>query len=373
MRVPRPAMGKTTVSTFGGLSEACLKLRRVMAFIVWKNSKGFIKVLVLKEKRVLITGGAGTIGQALLAHILKSEAPALVKVLDIDGNRLREAGSKFSATTRLEFIQGDICNTDTAQNATQGVDVVFHLAAEKDVVVCEKNPAQALASNFQATRTLFHAANRNGVTDFVFTSSDKAVYPANILGRTKRLSEKFLTGKAIRASRMKSMIVRFGNVLGSNGSVTEIFREQIRRQAPLTLTHPDMTRFIMGKEQAVGLLTQALRTGGHGDTLVMMMPATRVLHLAEAMRSLHLERSGIDLPIEHIGLRPGEKMEEHLMTSEEAQRADTRGNFFIIPALANAVKKETVATVPMSSAATPSLGVEDLKHLLLEYGIMSEK
>lgn len=329
--------------------------------------------MVLKGKRVLITGGAGTIGQALLAHILKSEAPALVKVVDIDGKRLREVQDVTTASAPLDFIQADICNTDAAHNATRDVDVVFHLAAEKDVVVCEQNPAKAIASNFQATRTLFHAANTNGVADFVFTSSDKAVYPANILGRTKLLAEKFLIEQARRSSHMKSIIVRFGNVLGSNGSVTEVFREQIRRQEPLTLTDPGMTRFIMGKEQAVSLLTQALRTGNHGDTLVMNMPAVRVLHLAEAMKLLHLERSGINLPIEHIGLRPGEKMEEHLMTAEETQRADKRDEFFIIPAVKEAVKKEAYNPVPMSSASTPPLGMEDLKRLLLEYGIMSER
>lgn len=302
-----------------------------------------------------------------------SEAPALVKVVDIDGKRLREARDGTTFSTSLDFIQADICNANIAHNVTQGVDVVFHLAAEKDVVVCEQDPAKAIASNFQATRALFHAANTSGVADFVFTSSDKAVYPANILGRTKRLAEKFLTGQARRTSHMKSIIVRFGNVLGSNGSVTEVFREQIKRQQPLTLTHPNMTRFVMGKEQAVSLLAQALRTGDHGDTLVMNMPAVQVLHLAQAMKSLHLERSGIDLPIEHIGLRPGEKMEEHLMTAEEAQRANKRGEFFIIPSAKEAVKKEAYDLVPMSSASTPQLGVEDLKRLLLEYGIMSEK
>ncbi len=262
---------------------------------------------------------------------------------------------------------------DAAQNATKDVDVVFHLAAEKDVVACEQDTAKAIASNFQATRTIFHAANTNGVSDFVFTSSDKAVYPANILGRTKRLAEKFLVGKSRQASRMKSIIVRFGNVLGSNGSVTEVFKAQISRQEPLTLTHPDMTRFIMGKEQAVSLLTQALKTGDHGDTLIMNMPSVRVLHLAEAMKSLHLERSGINLPIEHIGLRPGEKMEEHLMTSEEARRADKRGEFFIISATKKTVKKDVGIPAPTSSASTPHLSVEDLKRLLLEYGIMAEK
>lgn len=317
----------------------------------------------LAGKEILITGGAGTIGQALTAYITKEAPSSLITVIDRDKPSLELLKG---AIPSINVLHTDIRSEDVMREAINGKNAIFHLAAEKDVVFCEKNREEAISTNFWATKSLLSIAQDHGVEQFIFTSSDKAANPSNLMGRTKYLAERLIIKYARRCNNTKFSAVRFGNVLGSSGSVTEIFTNQINNRQPLTITHHDMTRFVMSKKQAVKLLVESMSIAQSGDILVMDMPVAKITDIADVMKAKAKAKE--NLPVVHIGIREGESLSEALMTKAEMLRAQKKGSFFVINGVRSGARESL--SLPEDSSKVLPLRMDQLKHILAEAGVL---
>lgn len=271
------------------------------------------KRMNLKGKRILVTGGTGSFGNALLDALVGVDAQ--VVVFSRDEKKQHEMHLARHSST-IEFVIGDIRDRDKLTSAMRGADFVFHAAALKHVPVGEQFPEEVIATNVLGTKNVLDAAEQTGVQKVINISTDKAVEPINAYGMTKALAEKLV---AARLGNTAYVNLRYGNVLGSRGSVVPLFLDQISRGQPLTITHDAMTRFLMPLEHAVLLVDKCVRDGKNGDLFVIRSPAATVATVADAL-SLHFGR---DLQRRIIGVRPGEKMHEVLLTSEEERRAET--------------------------------------------------
>ena len=277
-----------------------------------------------KGKTILITGGTGTIGIGIASVLLKYD-PASIRLMTNDENSLDRAHQIFADNPRMRFLLGDIRDRKRLMMAMTDVDIVFHAAALKHVYICEYNPFEAVQTNIDGIVNLVDAALANGVQKVIFTSSDKAVNPSNMMGASKLLGEKLVTAANFHKGKHKTVFssVRFGNVLGSRGSVIPLFKSQIDAGGPITITDGDMTRFVISLDQAVNLVFKATECSVGGETFVLKMDAIRVKDLVTAMGG-----NGIKTKI--IGPKPGEKMYEELMTEEEMSRARDLGDMFAI-------------------------------------------
>lgn len=279
----------------------------------------------LKEKSVLITGAAGTIGSGLLKAIL-AEQPKVVRALDHHEHGLFKLQQEIGARVNVRWLLGDIRDVQRLHRAMDGVDVVFHTAALKHVSIGEYNPFEIVQTNLAGLQNIVQAALDCNVGKIIFTSSDKAVNPTNAMGASKLMGERLIIAAQGMRGNVRTIFasVRFGNVLGSNGSVATIFREQIKRGGPVTLTDRRMTRFVMGQEQAVRLVLRAAEISVGGELFVLKMPALRIADLADAMISKLATACG-HLPetieIVEVGSRPGEKLYEELLMEAEMSRA----------------------------------------------------
>jgi len=293
---------------------------------------------LFKSKKVLITGGAGSVGQSLVQEVLKYD-PEIVRILDIDESRQFEFQQKLRRFENVRFLLGDVRDKARLRYAVEDIDVLFHAAALKHVEACEYNPFEAVKTNVVGTQNVIDVAIEEEVGKVIFTSSDKAVNPTNVMGATKLLCERLITAanyyKGARRTVFSS--VRFGNVVGSRGSVMPLFKEQIQTGGPLTITDPEMTRFIMSMPQALNLLFKATGMAQGGEIFIFKMPAVRVSDLAETMiKSLapKLGRAPANVKIKVTGSKPGEKTHEELMTEDEARRAlETEDMFIVLPEL----------------------------------------
>jgi len=295
-----------------------------------KISKKEKKMDTVKGKKILVTGGAGSIGSILVEKLLEYE-PRIVRVFDYDETRLVELKRRLGEREDVRHLVGDIKDKDRLRYAVEGIDIIFHTAALKHVEECEYNPFEAVKTNVVGTQNVIDAAIQEEVEKVVFTSSDKAVNPTNVMGATKLLCERLITAanyyKGARRSVFSS--VRFGNVVGSSGSVIPVFLDQIRRGGPVTLTDPNMTRFIMSGDQAIKLLIKATELARGGEIFIFKMHAIRISELAEVM----IEKFGKGrVEVKVIGKKPGEKLYEELMTENEAERAlETDEMFIVLP------------------------------------------
>jgi FlaA1/EpsC-like NDP-sugar epimerase len=291
---------------------------------------------LFENKNVLITGGAGSVGQELAMEILKYR-PAVVRIFDIDETRQFELEQKLKKFEKARFFIGDVRDKSRLRYAVEDVDIIYHTAALKHVEACEYNPFEAIKTNVLGTQNLIDVAMEEEVSKVIFTSSDKAVNPTNVMGTTKLMCERLMTAanyyKGLRDIVLSS--VRFGNVVGSSGSVTPLFRSQIQAGGPLTVTNPDMTRFIMPMSRALELLFKATEMAQGGEVFIFKMPAVKVSDLANAMIESLAPKCGYDpnrIKIKVIGNKPGEKMYEELMTGDEAGRAlETKDMFIVLP------------------------------------------
>jgi len=284
-----------------------------------------------KDKDILVTGGAGSIGSEIIRQLVKFP---IKRVRAFDNS---EAGlfslSQRVPSDKLRLLVGDIRDKKRLKIAMQDVDIVFHCAALKHVPLSEYNPFEAVATNVLGTQNVLDAAREEGVERFIGVSTDKVVDPANTMGVTKLLSEKLIFNAPIGDSRTLFSCVRFGNVLDSSGSVVPIFKNQIQRGGPVTLTSEEMVRFFMSIPEAVNLVLQAAKTTRGREIFIFKMKALKIKDLAEVMieelaaRFSHEPQS---IKIETIGIRPGEKLYESLMTDEEAKRAVEMDNLFIL-------------------------------------------
>ncbi len=280
------------------------------------------------DKVVLITGGTGSFGNAAVTRFLQTGARE-IRVFSRDEKKQEDMRISYG-TSRLRFYIGDVREPSSLADAMVGVDYVFHAAALKQVPSCEFYPLEALRTNSIGADNVMSAAMDCGVKRLVVLSTDKAVYPINAMGISKAMMEKLMVARSrIAVDRGTTMCgTRYGNVMASRGSVIPLFIDQMKRGEPLTITDPQMTRFMMSIEDAVDLVLFAFEHGGSGDILVQKAPAATIATLAEALKRVF--RS--DSPIRVIGTRHGEKLYETLLTREERARSEDMGRYYRVPA-----------------------------------------
>jgi UDP-N-acetylglucosamine 4,6-dehydratase len=283
---------------------------------------------MFQDKVLLITGGTGSFGNAVLSHFLHSDF-AEIRIFSRDEKKQEDMRLAFS-NDMLKFHIGDVRDYESVYDALRGVDYVFHAAALKQVPSCEFYPMEAIKTNVIGAENVMRAAIDNGVRRCVVLSTDKAVYPINAMGLSKAMMEKVMVAKSRLCDPDRTVLcaTRYGNVMASRGSVIPRFIQQLQEGRPLTLTDPAMTRFLMSLTESVDLVLYAFKHARPGDIFVQKAPASTVGDLAEALRQL-LQR---DNPVKVIGTRHGEKLYESLVSREEMARAEDLGGHYRIPA-----------------------------------------
>ncbi len=290
----------------------------------------------LDNKRVFITGCCGTVGAELCRQLLNGPYN-IGELVGIDNNEseLFFLEQTFSNKGNTRFFLADVRDFEKMSRAMREVDVVFHTAAFKHVILCERSPFEAVQTNIMGVQNIISAAIENRVKKVIFTSSDKAVNPTNVMGTSKLMGERIMTAanSNLRGDGPIFTSTRFGNVLGSRGSVIPIFREQILKGGPVTLTDPEMTRFIMSIREAVRLVIDSSRLACGGEVLITKMPVIRIKDLADVMIEELAPIFGHrpeKIPVEVIGIKPGEKMYEELMNLEEPRRTWELDRYFVV-------------------------------------------
>lgn len=278
--------------------------------------------------KLLITGGTGSFGNAVLNRFLYTDIEE-IRIFSRDEKKQDEMRKRY-AHSKLKFYIGDVRDYQSVLNATRGVDFIFHAAALKQVPSCEFHPMEAVKTNVIGTENVLEAALQNAVQRVVCLSTDKAVYPINAMGISKAMMEKVMVAKSRNVDPEKTVIcgTRYGNVMASRGSVIPLFVDQIRAGKAITVTDPNMTRFMMTLGDAVDLVLYAFEHGNNGDLFVQKAPAATIETLARALTDLMDEA---DYPIHEIGTRHGEKLYEVLLSREEMASAEDRGDYFRIP------------------------------------------
>lgn len=327
-------------------------------------------------KTLLITGGTGSFGNAVLKRFLQSGL-AEIRIFSRDEKKQDDMRKVYSHP-KLKFYLGDVRDYQSVLNATRGVDYIFHAAALKQVPSCEFHPMEAVKTNVVGTENVLEAAIQNQVKRVVCLSTDKAVYPINAMGISKAMMEKVMVAKSRYAEDDKTVIcgTRYGNVMASRGSVIPLFIQQIRAGKALTLTDPNMTRFMMTLSDAVDLVLHAFEHGNNGDIFVQKAPAATVDTLARALTGL-LNKP--DHPIEVMGTRHGEKLFEALLSREEMACAEDMGQYYRIPPdlrdlnyakFVEQGEEKISRSQDYNSHNTERLDVEGMRKLLLKLEFM---
>jgi UDP-N-acetylglucosamine 4,6-dehydratase len=276
---------------------------------------------------LLITGGTGSFGNAVLQRFLKTDHFAEIRVFSRDEKKQDDMRNRLKSD-KLRFYIGDVRDYDSVELATRGVDYIFHAAALKQVPSCEFFPMQAVKTNVEGTHNVIRAAGKNSVQKVICLSTDKAAYPINAMGISKAMMEKVAIAESRNLKNTTVCLTRYGNVMASRGSVIPLFINQLKSNEALTVTDPNMTRFLMSLHDAVNLVLFAFEHGKSGDLFVNKAPASTIGDLAQAIKEL----SGQDNEIKVIGTRHGEKLYETLCTREEMIKAEDMGDFYRIPA-----------------------------------------
>jgi UDP-glucose 4-epimerase len=281
---------------------------------------------MFKNKKLLITGGTGSFGNAVLRRFLDSDIGE-IRILSRDEKKQDDMRKRL-ASPKLKFYIGDVRDPQSVLSAVRGVDYIFHAAALKQVPSCEFHPLEAVKTNVIGTENVLEAAIACGVERVVCLSTDKAVYPINAMGISKAMMEKVAVAKSRGSDSTVICVTRYGNVMASRGSVIPLFVEQIRAGKPLTITDPNMTRFMMTLDDAVDLVLYAFQNGRPGETFVQKAPAATIETLARALTQM------MDVPkheIKVIGTRHGEKLYEALLSREEMAAAEDLGGYYRVP------------------------------------------
>ena len=326
--------------------------------------------MTFRNKTLLITGGTGSFGNAVLERFLESDIKE-IRVFSRDEKKQHDMRLKY-AHSKLKFFIGDVRDFNSISQAMKGVDYVFQAAALKQVPSCEFFPLQATQTNVMGTSNVLKAAINCGVSKVICLSTDKAAYPINAMGMTKALMEKVAIAESRTLSESKTTIcvTRYGNVMASRGSVIPLFVEQLQAGRDITITDPNMTRYLMSLEDAVNLVLFAFENGRNGDLFVQKSPASTIETLARALQELFPNEKSVT---KIIGTRHGEKLFETLCTREEMLKADDLGDFYRVPAdnrELNYAKYYESGTdysevTDYNSHNTRRLGVEETKELLL--------
>lgn len=285
------------------------------------------KVTKFKDKTLLITGGTGSFGNKMLRYFLNNTNINEIRVFSRDEEKQDRMRNEL-CDSRVKFFIGDVRDFDSVNRAMKGVDMVFHAAALKQVPSCEFFPMEAVKTNIMGADNVLNAAGNNGVEKVVVLSTDKAVYPINSMGMTKALMEKLMMAKA-RSNGGKTIYcaTRYGNVMASRGSVIPLFVKQIKENKDITVTDPNMTRFLMSLDESVDLVLYAYENAKSGDIFVQKAPASTIMDLALALQKIFKAKNKIKI----IGSRHGEKLYETLVNREEMAKAEDLDNFFRIP------------------------------------------
>lgn len=333
---------------------------------------------MFKGKTLLITGGTGSFGNAVLKRFLDTDIGE-IRIFSRDEKKQDDMRHEYK-NDKIKYFIGDVRNKDSVKSAMYGVDYIFHAAALKQVPSCEFFPIEAVKTNVLGTDNVLTAAIECGVKKVICLSTDKAAYPVNAMGTSKAMMEKVFVAKSRTVSPEQTLIcgTRYGNVMCSRGSVIPLFIEQIKAGKPLTVTEPKMTRFIMSLEEAVELVLFAFENAKSGDIMVQKAPACTIEVLAQAVKELfHAENE-----IKIIGIRHGEKMYETLLTNEECAHAIDMGNFYRVPADNRDLNydkyftdgnQERVKLSEFNSNNTTILGVEEVKEKLLALSYIQEE
>lgn len=331
---------------------------------------------MLKNKTLLITGGTGSFGNAVLNRFLNTDHFSEIRVFSRDEKKQDDLRRRLS-NPKVKFYIGDVRDVQSLETAVRGVDYIFHAAALKQVPSCEFFPVEAVKTNVLGTENVLEAAIRNNVKNVVVLSTDKAVYPINSMGISKAMMEKVLVAKSRNAGSTVISGTRYGNVMASRGSVIPLFVDQIKAKKDLTLTDPNMTRFMMTLEDAVDLVLFAFENANPGDMFVQKAPAATVEVLAKALIEMYASDSNLKV----IGTRHGEKLYESLLTREEKIKAEDMGEYYRIPADnrdLNYANYFSEGEIDMSkvedyhSHNTERLNVEGMKKLLLKLDFIRE-
>jgi len=283
---------------------------------------------MFKNKTLLITGGTGSFGNAVLKRFLSTNIGE-IRIFSRDEKKQDDMRKTYN-NNKVKFYIGDVRDLSSVKNAMYGVDYIFHAAALKQVPSCEFFPLEAVKTNVIGTDNVLTAAIEYGVKKVICLSTDKAAYPINAMGISKAMMEKVFVAKSKTVSPEKTVIcgTRYGNVMASRGSVIPLFVDQIKSGKPLTITNPDMTRFLMSLDEAVELVVFAFENGESGDIMVQKSPASTIRDLAQAVKEIFHAKNEIKI----IGTRHGEKLYETLLTKEEYVHAEDMGRFFRVPA-----------------------------------------
>lgn len=334
---------------------------------------------MFKNKVLMITGGTGSFGNAVLKHFLNSDIKE-IRIFSRDEKKQEDMRIEYK-DDKLNFIIGDVRDFDSINSAMRGVDYLFQAAALKQVPSCEFFPLQAVKTNILGSENVLEAAARNNVKKVVVLSTDKAVYPINTMGMTKAIMEKLAISKArdprVQANSGVMCATRYGNVMASRGSIIPLFIKQIKEGKPLTITEPNMTRFMMSLKESVRLVLFAFENAEPGDLFVQKSPAATILTLATGLKELF----NADNEIQIIGSRHGEKMYETLCGKEEMSKADDLGSFYRIPAdmrdlnYTKYIQTDGPKLIDQeyNSDNTKRLNVEELKELLLTLDYVQEE
>jgi UDP-glucose 4-epimerase len=330
----------------------------------------------IKNKTLLITGGTGSFGNAVLQRFLSTNHFSEIRIFSRDEKKQDDMRNSFK-NDKLKFYIGDVRNYDSVERAMRGVDYVFHAAALKQVPSCEFFPLEATRTNVLGTQNVIDAAAFNKVSKVICLSTDKAAYPINAMGISKALMEKVAVAASRNLENTTVCLTRYGNVMASRGSVIPLFIQQIKEGKEITITDPNMTRFLMSLEEAVELVLFAFENGNAGDLFVNKAPAGTIGDLAQAIKEL----CNSDTPIKIIGTRHGEKVYETLCTREEMNKAEDMGDFYRIPADNRDLNydkyfskgKEVITEIEdYNSSNTHQQDVEGMKKLLLTLDIVKE-
>ena len=332
---------------------------------------------MFKDKVLLITGGTGSFGNAVAKRFLTSDIKE-IRIVSRDEKKQDDMRHEYQSkypeyAGKLKFYIGDVRDYNSIEYAFKGVDYVFHAAALKQVPSCEFYPIEAVKTNILGSDNVISACVKNGVKKAIFLSTDKAAYPINAMGMTKALMEKNVVARSRQLNDNDTVLclTRYGNVMASRGSVIPLFLEQIDNGKPITITNPDMTRFMMTLEDAVDLVLYAFNNGKQGDLFVQKAPAATIDTLAKAI----IELKGKKADIQYIGTRHGEKLYEVLVTKEDMVKAIDMGNYFRIPAdnrdlnydkYVNKGSKLFEVAEEYNSHNTERLDVEGMKKLLMK-------
>ena len=291
-------------------------------------------------KRILVTGGTGSLGQTFVRRLLSGSVGTPSKIIIFSRDEAKQYQMKMhwkqlrfatdeiyynNFTELLEYRIGDIRDSNSVLEAVRGCQIVFNMAAMKQVPTCEYFPYQSVLTNIQGAENIIRAAKDDGQVELIVgISTDKACKPINVMGMTKALQERLFIESNLRLPATRVLCVRYGNVISSRGSVIPLFKEQIRSGGPVTLTTPDMTRFLLSLEDAVDIILEASKNGRRGDIYIPRIGAARIEDIARAMTA------GTGIGIKVTGIRPGEKVHETLISEEESYRSVSRGGHYVI-------------------------------------------